>query len=613
LSARSTFTGATELIGSTLKLELGASISSSAAVVLGQGAELDVTAYPGGYAIPAGQSLRGDGGRVRGNLEISGQLAPGNSPGSFAVGGLAVQAGAEYVAQFEKIGGVWKSDQIVIAGSLAGSGVFSLSGGVLANGSFKAGTLQVGRVVAGALSRVEGGTTFAIVTGGTVDGKFASVTGEFFRDWVDNDPALRSQLQMRDPLAFGGTLSPSGATAVLSPKLRYTKSEVLLDIERKPFRVFGLGINAQEIGGYLDSFVSAPGDLLALQVQLEAYKNAAQVTRALAGAGVSAYADLMNISRRRMLDMASNVGSRLDLLGLAGARNGGVETMVGTGEQGWSAWQSNAVSQLNRKAQLSVGFGGYTANGQSSLMGVERPLGAGRIGLLGAGGTTTSQFSNPSTRITSDSWHVGAYASLPVAPFFADIAFLFGNVENHARRRIEFPGYVANSVAKFSSDERVLRLGGGLQVMPAQSSWEMSVTEHILYVGGAQAALTERGGDVLAARMQSGKKGALLNEVGLTVGRRWVVRGTPVAVRLQSNWLHDFDKAGSIQASFVGAPTSAGWFTARTAGGDRDALRINGSVEIGLTELLSLRIGGEYERRKSSNRASLTISIGMEF
>jgi hypothetical protein len=468
-------------------------------------------------------------------------------------------------------------------------------------------------VIATALSRVEGNTTYSIVTGGTIDGKFAAVTGEFFRDWVDKDPALRGQLQVRDPLAFGGTLSPSGPTAVLIPHLRYSANDVLLDIERKPFRMFGLGINAQEIGGYLDTFAAAPGNLLALQVQLESYKNAQQVTRALAGAGVSPYADLMSISRRRMLDMSASVGSRLDLLGLAGARNGGVETMVGTGEQGWSFWQSNSVSQLNRKAELSIGFGGYTANGQSSLMGIERPFGDGRIGLLGAAGTTTSQFSNPSTRIVSDSWHVGAYASLPVAPFFADIAFIFGNVENDATRTIEFPGYSANARAKFNSEERVLRLGGGLQVMPAQSSWEMSVTEHILHVSGAQAALTERGGDVLSARTKKASKGGLLNEVGLTVGRRWVVRGTPVAVRLQTNWLHDFDNSGSIQASFVGAPTSAGWFTARNAGGDRDALRANGSVEIGLTERLSLRIGGEYERRKSSTRATLTISLGMEF
>ena len=155
--------------------------------------------------------------------------------------------------------------------------------------------------------------------------------------------------------------------------------------------------------------------------------------------------------------------------------------------------------------------------------------------------------------------------------------------------------------------------------MPAQSAWEITPTEHLLYVGGMQAAFEETGGGVqsqgggLGARLKETKMGGLLNEVGLTVGRRWVVRGTPVAVRLQANWLHDFDGTGSVQASFVGAPVSAGGFTARNASGDKDALKISTTVEVSLTQRLSLRIGGEYERRKSSTKSSLTISIGMEF
>ena len=154
--------------------------------------------------------------------------------------------------------------------------------------------------------------------------------------------------------------------------------------------------------------------------------------------------------------------------------------------------------------------------------------------------------------------------------------------------------------------------------MPAQSAWEITPTEHLLYVGGMQAALRESGTDALGvnplgAKVQKAKMGGLLNEVGLTVGRRWVVRTIPVAVRLQTNWLHDFDGSGSVQASFVGAPANAGWFSSRSAGGDRDALKTNLSVEVSLTQRLSLRIGGDYERRRSSTKSSLTISIGMEF
>jgi outer membrane autotransporter protein len=105
----------------------------------------------------------------------------------------------------------------------------------------------------------------------------------------------------------------------------------------------------------------------------------------------------------------------------------------------------------------------------------------------------------------------------------------------------------------------------------------------------------------------------LINEVGLTVGRRWVVRTIPVAVRLKADWVHDFDGTGAVQAAFVGAPVSAGRFTSRSTDGDRDAFKLNASIELSLTQRLSLRIGGEYERRKSSTKSSLTISIGMEF
>lgn len=388
-----------------------------------------------------------------------------------------------------------------------------------------------------------------------------------------------------------------------------------MNIERKPLAGFALGINAQAIGAYLDNIAGAPGELLALEVQLEAYKSAGEIQAALAGAGVSPYADLLTVSRRRMLDMTATVGTRLDLLGLSAARNGGVETNVGTGETGWSVWQMNSATWMNREAENSIGFGGYSANGQSSLMGLERPMGDLRVGLLGAVGTTTSNFMNPSTRITSDSWHLGAYASLPVAPFFLDIAFLFGQVDNDARRHIEFPGYAEQVRAKFTSTEYAMRLGGGLQLMPAQSSWEMSLTEHLLYVGGVQAALQEMGsGDRdLWARTQKASSAGVLNEVGISVGRRWVVRGVPVALRLQGNWVHDFDGTGAVQAAFVGAPGSAGWFTARGARGERDAIRLNGSLEFSLTQRLSLRVGAEYEARKSSTKSSLNISVGIEF
>jgi len=617
LSSKSEFTGETEVTNATLKLDSTASIFKSAVVRLQTGGTLDVTAFVDGYAIPAGQSLSGNGGMILGTVNIGGDVAPGNSPGTLTVGGLKIDNTAVFQTEvFQNVNSsLDTADKVILNGSLGGTGRADLalaSSGTLVNGTVS-GVIGSTVVATAYGARIVHSGSYTILEGGSINGTFNAVTGEFFKEWVGNDATLLAQLQLRDPALFAGSLRATGTTAVLVPHLHYSANKVEMEIERKTFKSFGLGINGQELGNYLDSFVNAPGNLLALQVQLEAYQLASQVTAALSGAGVSPYADLLTISRRRITDLGANVGARLDLLGLSGARNGGVETQVGSGEEGWSVWNSNSVSELKRNAFTSNGFGGYTSNAQTSVMGIERPMGAARVGLLGATGSTSANFSTPSTTISSDAWHLGGYASLPVAPFFTDIAFIFGKVDNDAKRNIEFPGYTARTRAKFDSSEYLLRLGGGYQIMPAQSMWEITPTEHLLYVGGRQAALTETGGDVLGARVAKTKNGGMLNEVGLTVGRRWVVRNVGVAVRLQSNWLHDFNGNGSVQAAFIGAPNGSGWFTARNATGDRDAFKLNGSLELSLTQRLSLRFSGDYEIRRSSSKGSLTISIGMEF
>jgi outer membrane autotransporter protein len=246
-------------------------------------------------------------------------------------------------------------------------------------------------------------------------------------------------------------------------------------------------------------------------------------------------------------------------------------------------------------------------------MGVERPMGALRVGLFGSTGNTTSSFSEPYARISSDAWHVGGYASLPVAPFFADVAAIYGRAEHEATRNIEFPGYSTRARSLFGSDEFLLRLGGGYQIMPAESVWEFTPTEHMLYVGALQAGFAERGGGPLGARIQKGRQAAVINELGMTVGRRWVVAGVQVAVRLQGSWLHDFAADDSLRASMSAAPASAGSFRVLSAGGDKDAYRFNGSLEMAFTQRVSLRLTAERELRRSSSRSYFNVTIGLEF
>jgi uncharacterized protein with beta-barrel porin domain len=462
-----------------------------------------------------------------------------------------------------------------------------------------------GTLMANALTRVVRSGSYAVVSPGGSDagvrGVYSNVDADFFTQWASQE--------IKQLYIAGG----SGMTAVLKARAVYTPNSVVMAVERKPYASFGIGMNAAEFGDYLDRAAESAGGLLEPLLRLDVMHSDAEVAQAIRGAGVSQYANLLTVSRRRMLDLSLGVGARLDLLGLAGARDGGVDTNVGTGKEGWSLWTSTVVSLLNRDAQQSQGFGGYNVNGQSSVMGVERPFGALRIGFIGSTGTTTSNFSAPYARISSDSWHLGGYASLPVAPFYADVAFIYGHVDNDATRNIEFPGSSASARAQFRSQEYVFRIGGGYQIMPSGSMWELTPTEHLQYVGAMQAGFDERAGGPLGARLQKGKQAALINEVGMTVGRRWVVARVPVAVRLQGSWLHDFVGDDSVRASLLSASSDAGSFRVLSAGGDKNAFRLNGSLEIAFTQRISLRLTAEREIRRSSSRSYFNVTIGLEF
>jgi uncharacterized protein with beta-barrel porin domain len=84
-------------------------------------------------------------------------------------------------------------------------------------------------------------------------------------------------------------------------------------------------------------------------------------------------------------------------------------------------------------------------------------------------------------------------------------------------------------------------------------------------------------------------------------------------LRLRCNWVHDFHEGATLGASLAGAPADAGMFEVRTALGDRDRLRWSGSLDVGLTRRVTLRLGGEYETRRGATKGSVSVGLGVEF
>ncbi len=142
LSASNTFTGNTTVAAGVLALAPGASLENTPVVTVAAGANLDVSAQSGTFAIASGQTLAG-GGSVTGDVALEGNISPGNSPGTLTItgGDLTWNAGGSYDWEiFDLAGGPGTGwDTIDIAdGALLFSGlsletpfiinIFSLSG-----------------------------------------------------------------------------------------------------------------------------------------------------------------------------------------------------------------------------------------------------------------------------------------------------------------------------------------------------------------------------------------------------------------------------------------------------------------------------------------------------
>jgi autotransporter-associated beta strand protein len=134
LTAPNTFTGLTTVAAGTLVLLGNGSIGNSSSVDVMGGAALDASALAGGLAMLPGQTLTGSG-VVRGNVVVSGTLAPGDSIGALSFSDALTLAGTLLI-EINKTGPAITNDLVVVAGplTLGGALVVSNTGSALADG-----------------------------------------------------------------------------------------------------------------------------------------------------------------------------------------------------------------------------------------------------------------------------------------------------------------------------------------------------------------------------------------------------------------------------------------------------------------------------------------------
>jgi autotransporter-associated beta strand protein len=588
LSGSGSLQGRTVVQQGTLTLTNAQTLSRITTLVVGNaGADqgstiLDVRGIAGGLQLADGQTLKGRGVLI-GNVGLTGAtLAPGNSIDVQRLQGNLTLTNSVYEVEYTTLGG-GKSDRFEVS---AGGG---FSGTVTLNGATVVPTAQ------SALTDFAQHRFTILKAEGGVDGRFAGIS---------QTALVRSRLIYGDE-----TPLPAGA---VEPQV--------LAIDMVVQR-----ISAESVGGYGSLLEVGRGvDLLlgttqpefsALLTQMDALPTVEGVRAVLEQLNPMVYAEFFRLSVLRMQDVQKPISDRLNIVGGASVSGGGLEVLsaaAGGGEE-WAAWTTAFGSGSDVEADRSRGFSGYSRSESGNVSGLERRFGRLTLGIIGAAASGGAQIALPNSKVSSDSWHVGGYASMPLTRrLFADASAFYGETSSVINRTQQLPTGVLSSRAKVFGSEWMVQAGFGMQMAAPGSSWSLVPTVRVAYAGSHQGAAREEGAGAFGIQTDAQSSGTFLLKSGLEGAKEWRMGGVPFRASGNLEWTHDFD----IDPRRMGLRwqgESASRWTLSSARGQADTVKLGAALEIGLSDRKTLRIYGSHEFRRSGVTTHMGVSVNIGF
>ncbi|MEI6712446.1 MAG: autotransporter-associated beta strand repeat-containing protein [Verrucomicrobiota bacterium] len=563
----------------TLKVTRSDTLSKVGTLVVGNaGADpstsrLDVSGLAGGLNLGAAQTIKGRG-VVFGKVGLIGsKIAPGNSIDTLHFQGDLTLTNTNYEVEYSFANG-GTSDRIVVSAGAGMLGKVALNGGL---------------VVLKPMSHSDlGSHRFTILTSA------AGIEGHFL--------GIAPSAGIRSKLIYGDVGGP-----VLS---------IILEIQRISYESLGAYGNLREIGRGLDGLVVAPGSAFeSLLTRMDAISTETGVRAVLSELNPVVFTELYQVGLLRLEDLQKPISDRLNNVGAASVARGRSEVLSASAGGGseWSAWSNGFAGSGNVEANLTSGFTGLSRNEVGDVTGVERRFGRLTLGLVGATSFGSTHLSGPDSSIHSDSWHLGGYVSLPIGGgVFADASALFGDVSNEVKRTQNLPTGTVQSRTTIHGNEWMLQAGGGIQLAGTASTWSLMPTVRLAYAGVRQGTLKEQGAGAYGVDADAIQNGTVLLKTSLEGSKEWKLRGRPLRLSGNVEWLHDFDvDPRRTGFRWQGAPGSE-WGLS-SAGGKADGVKLGMALELAVTDRRTLRLYGEREFLQRGAQLHLGFSVSVGF
>lgn len=540
------------------KLNLMAAASNSIGACIQQGTLSFNNVFDGQVTVEANGTAGGSG-RINGNVQVMGTLAPGNSPGRLVVQGSVTQmAGSTF--------------SVDVDGATAGIGAghydtLALLG---ANSVYRAaGTLQIKlRGITGDATNSFTpviGQTFQIVTAeGGVTGTYTTLA----------QPTQDLPANSRFDVLYGANSITLAVTANSYAKL-----------------AAGSTINAVNVGSAVDTVRAAAGAMPATTGSRFAMQlvglSASQVVGVLHQAAGEIHADSMDVLLR-----ANRLGSAAVSEHLAGIVGDMSDQPIGRRIWGTVTHDGGHVDGNNQAGRYDSRVNGMT-------MGIDTSIGSGLVAGVGFGYSQSKVDAGSLGNSKVSSYKGFAYANWQRAGSFVNAIVQAGADRYHIDRRVDL---TSGSLA-LSSD-------------PKGASWSADVEAgHRFDIRGVaivpsagmaydsidRDALTERGDEMVRLNFGDANRNALLGRASVRVSTS-VSLGTmvmqPYALAMMT---HEFDdRATVLKAGMVGTGFSVGAAAAGT-----NALKTGAGVELAVSRGVSLRVGYRYTLLQNASANSV--------
>jgi autotransporter-associated beta strand protein len=448
--------------------------------------------------------------------------------------------------------------------------------------------------------------------------------------------------------AAGVPVTPGAVTGTIAsarPINKITWSEgTALTWTRQSYSAFGQGQNGANFGAYLDDQINATSTRAlprTLRYADANFATEALFTRLMNETSAQPFADMVRSGFERSLAVLGGLEDRVASLTTSATGEGAshkfgykqVAPMAAAAaprkatqsDDAWAAWTSVYGREAADRADSGEGASKLKNTEGGVQFGVERQLGNLIVGLTGATGWGRSSYDTPSAQISSDSWHLGAYAAAPLDSLVLDASFIYGLVSNQSTRTPQINGLLGRTDAdtsyrgKFDSRDLSISVGLAYNMLPAESAFQAAPVLRLTYLNYSQSAFSETesagaGVGGLGYNVGSMNAGTFLTKLGYRLSYNTKVgASTDFGADLGAYWQHDWDNKGrGLDASLSGGLSGTS-YQAVGRKSTSDIAIVNGGLQLTFNERYLIRGSTAVEFGGKRENLTGSITFGLKF